>query len=305
MAIANMVLLVFLALKNTPLAFLSSYPYERLNSLHQYAGYSTILFTIIHVSLYCTYFVQAGRPTRLLYTNEIFGMVAALSFLALGITGGIVRRFNYELFYVLHVSFWVLAVVMVGLHQPELSKKIIFGTCVAGGMWGLDRLIRFVRLMAYSTNNTVIVTPLSHGATRVTLKKPPVGAVAGKHCFLWIPRIRTIETHPFTMSSTEPTEFVINSYDGFTSDLHQYAAKHPGAELKASVEGPYGTFPDPTACDKLVLVAGGSGATFTFGTALHMLKSMSPDDNKSITFVWVVRDRCKYLWETTYKSGCS
>lgn len=38
---------VFLALKNTPLAILTAYSYERLNSLHQIAGYTTLLYTIL------------------------------------------------------------------------------------------------------------------------------------------------------------------------------------------------------------------------------------------------------------------
>jgi membrane-bound acyltransferase YfiQ involved in biofilm formation len=48
MAILNMAFLFFLALKNTPLAFLTAYSYERLNGLHQIVGYTTILYTVIH-----------------------------------------------------------------------------------------------------------------------------------------------------------------------------------------------------------------------------------------------------------------
>ncbi|MBH1945604.1 ferric reductase-like transmembrane domain-containing protein, partial [Erythrobacter sp. YJ-T3-07] len=48
MAGANFALVVFLALKNTPLAILTSYSYERLNPLHQVSGYATIIFMVIH-----------------------------------------------------------------------------------------------------------------------------------------------------------------------------------------------------------------------------------------------------------------
>lgn len=290
-----MVLVVFLALKNTPLAFLTSWSYERLNILHQVSGYMTLIHVIIHTACYCSYFVQDGRPSRLLYPEEICGMVAGLSFFALAFSGAVIRPWWYELFYYMHISFWMTAIVMVGLHQPEFSKKIIFATIVAGGIWTLDRLVRMARIAMYSISNEVTIYPLPNGGTRVCLKKPPLGAKSGKHCFLWIPRIRSCETHPFTIAATEPVEFAINSYDGFTRDLHQYAVKHPGVTLKASVDGSYGTFPPAAESDKMVLVAGGSGATFTFGAALNALKIMSPEAEKSIIFIWVVKHYCKFV----------
>lgn len=290
MAVANLLLVVFLSIKNTPLAFLG-WSYERLNIFHQVAGYTTLSFTILHTAFYSAYFVQAGRSSRLLYTEEIYGMVAGGCFLVLAFSGTVVRAWWYELFYYLHISFWMVGIVMVGLHQPELSKNIIFATCVAGGIWVLDRLIRMICLATYSFNNEVTLQPLSHGCTRVSLKKSPLGAVSGKHCFLWIPKIRSCETHPFTIASMNPLEFVISSYNGFTNDLHRYAMEHPGTSLKASVDGPYGSFPGLADYDKMVLIAGGSGASFTFGTAINALKQIQDICRRSIVFIWIVRHR--------------
>lgn len=286
---ANMVVVVILALKNTPLSFLTPYSHERLNILHRVAGYATIVYVITHAICYCVYLLGAGHIEILLRTEEIFGIVAGLSFLILGIGGTFIRRKWYELFYYMHVTFWVLAVVSVGLHQPELGGKVIVATFLAGGLWSLDRLIRLARLVLYSTNNSVTLTPLSNGATRVTLTKPPVGAVSGKHCFLWIPKIRSFETHPFTIAAVDPLEFVVQSWDGFTQDLHEHAVSNPGVSLRASVEGAYGTIPDPAEYDTVVLVAGGSGASFTFGMALNMLRKLRNDERKQIVFIWAVQ----------------
>ena len=290
-----MVLVVFLALKNTPLAFLTSWSYERLNVLHQVSGCMTLIHVILHASCYSAYFVLDGRSSRLLQVEEIYGMVAGISFLALVFSGVVIRPFWYELFYYMHISFWIVGIVMVGLHQPEVSKKIIFATCVAGGIWVLDRLVRMARVAMYSFSNEATLHPLPNGGTRITLKKAPMGAKSGKHCFLWIPKIRSCETHPFTIASADPVEFVIASYDGFTRDLHQYALKNPGVSLKASVDGPYGTFPSPTDCDEMILVAGGSGASFVFGAALNALKVMAADEMKRITIIWTVKQQCKSL----------
>ena len=105
-----------------------------------------------------------------------------------------------------------------------------------------------------------------------------------------------IESHPFTIVSATETslELVIAAYDGFTDDLHQYALKNPGAVLRASVDGPYGATPNfVKTADKVILIAGGSGASFTFGVALDMIKKLSESSQTTIDFVWSVKDHCK------------
>lgn len=293
MAVANVVIVVFLSLKNTPLAILTASSYERLNIFHRLAGYVTIIFVVVHSCAYATLFAGQGMGSRLTEKKEIFGIVAAASFLVLGFTGAFVRSWWYELFYYLHVVFWIVAIIMTGLHQPEPATKIIFITCVAAGIWCIDRLIRLARLAIYSNNNAVRLFPLPNGGTRVILTKPPLGAASGKHGFLWIPAIRAFETHPFTIAAIDPIEFVVSAHDGFTRTLHKYASQKPGCLLKASIEGPYGTFPNPAEYDKIVLVAGGSGASFTIGAALDMLKKLRGDEVKEVVFIWMVRDQCR------------
>ncbi|KAL6878536.1 ferric reductase NAD binding domain-containing protein [Trichoderma novae-zelandiae] len=297
MAVANLVVVIFLALKNTPLAFLTAWSYERLNILHQIAGSTCIIFVIIHASCYSSYFGLAGRASILREESVVYGEIAGVSFFIVGFAGAVIRRWWYELFYYVHISFWILAIVMVGLHQPNFGEKIVYVVIVTAGIWVLDRLVRMTRLLVYSTNNSAVLTPLPNGGTRVSLRKAPLGAVSGQHCFLWIPSIRTCETHPFTIASMDPLEFVVSSHDGFTHDLHRYAAKHPGATVKASVEGAYGTLPDASEYDRVMLVAGGSGSTFTFGMALNMLKEKTAAQlNKKVTFIWMVKYESHLNW---------
>jgi len=85
--------------------------------------------------------------------------------------------------------------------------------------------------------------------------------------------------------------FVIASYDGFTRNLHDYAVKNPGAQLRASIDGPYGNIPDFTKFDKLVLIAGGSGGSFTFGVAIDTIRRLGKDSTMVIDLVWVVREQ--------------
>jgi NAD(P)H-flavin reductase len=73
--------------------------------------------------------------------------------------------------------------------------------------------------------------------------------------------------------------------------LHQYALKHPGASMRASIDGPYGAIPNfSKVADRAILVAGGSGASFTFGVALDMIKKLGGPRNTTIDFIWAVRD---------------
>ncbi|KAH8887715.1 hypothetical protein GQ53DRAFT_655205 [Thozetella sp. PMI_491] len=297
LTLVNLALLIFLALKNTPLAVLTAYSYERLNCLHQIAGYTMFASMVIHAALYTAQFRSQHKLLAIYSEREnIAAIVAGFSFLSVAFSATFLRRIWYELFYVSHVLFWMVGIVCVGFHQPDLGTKALIITLLAGGMWVTDRTIRASRVLYYSANNTVTVYPLSNGGTRVVMKKIPARAVPGKHCFVWIPAIRKLETHPFTVIATNPLEFAVKANNGFTRDLHTYAVAHPGATLRASLDGPYGTFPDPMHFDKIVLIAGGGGATFTFGLAVNVLERMTPHTNKRISFIWSVREHENLSW---------
>lgn len=281
--------MVFLALKNTPLAFLSAYSYERLNGLHQIAGYTSFIYLVLHAAMYTHYFLAGDRPEMLQTPSSIAGIVAGFAFLGLLVSAVVIRRIWYEAFYVSHIIFFIVALICAAYHQPHLEDGLIIIFALIAAMWGADRLLRASRMWYRAVNNEAILEPLPNGGTKITLAKRPHGVVPGKHCFLWIPKIRLLEAHPFTVVASEPMEFVVNSYDGFTRDLRKYALAHPGVRLRASVDGPYGTFPDPMEYDKVVLIAGGSGASFTFGLAVNLLERMGPESLKNITFIWAVR----------------
>ncbi|KAI0856308.1 ferric reductase NAD binding domain-containing protein [Xylaria cubensis] len=302
-ASGNFALLVFLALKNTPLAVLIAYPYNGLNYFHQIAGYLTIGLVLLHAALYVPYFVVVKHdPEAFMETKNIMGIVAG-SAMFLILLSVYLKRTHYEVFYAAHIVLFLVAVVMLGLHRPQWIKRIPIIAAFAGGLWFSDRLLRGVRLLRNLLNNDATLSALSSidgggkGGTRVLLKKPLAYATPGSHCFLWVPRIRTLETHPFTIVSNGPRglELVAWAEDGFTKSLHQMA--QAGASgIRAAAEGPYGSLPDITNYDKIVLIAGGSGVTFAFGTALNALERRSvgagaaeqqPEQN--ISLIWATR----------------
>jgi predicted ferric reductase len=120
-------------------------------------------------------------------------------------------------------------------------------------------------------------------------------AVPGSHTYLTLPRIRALESHPFTLLNAN--EVVVASFNGFTKALHEYAVKNPGASLLVSLDGPYGTVPDFASFTKVVFIAGGSGASFTAGVAVSLLRKLGNSTKTTIDFTWVMKDegRDSYL----------
>jgi predicted ferric reductase len=291
-AFCNIAFLVFLALKNTPLAFMTAHSYETLNPLHQVAGYTTMSTALVHLIVECLYFQRAKKPHELLEHEQIYGMIAACSMFVIFLTTIGMKKLRYEAFYIIHLTMFMLMMITVAMHRPDLADKEVIVILVAASMWGSDRIIRGLRILYHSRGNEATIHPLPHGGTRIVLRRSPSRAIPGTHCFLWLPTIRKFETHPFTIVSTSPNlELVINAYDGFTSDLHTYAVKNPGKSLRASVDGPYGAIPDfASTADKVILIAGGSGASFTFGVALDTVKRLPEASKTTIDFVWTVRE---------------
>ncbi|KAI2725999.1 hypothetical protein CBS147332_2886 [Penicillium roqueforti] len=179
--------------------------------------------------------------------------------------------------------------ITVGMHRPKFSTSTLIIVVFTSSLWVLDRIIRGAKILWNFYGNSLVVTALSHDTIRVKLRRR-IHCTPGSHAFLWAPTIRWTESHPFTLLSSNPPEFVIRVYDGFTRDLYKAAQKSPGMSLRCSVDGPYGQIPNFKVFDKVVLVAGGSGASFTFAIALELIET-SNKAVKSIDFIWVVQDQ--------------
>jgi predicted ferric reductase len=302
MAIANVALITFLALKNTPLAILTAYSYEQLNPLHQVGGYTTMIYSFLHALMQCVQWAtKMHRSKQLLMVEQIHGITAASALLVMLIFAILIRGMRYEVFYFSHIFMYIVFIVNIAYHQPNIADKVVIITIASGAMWSVDRLLRAWRLFWYSYDNRATLIPLPQGGTRIVLRRAPTRSVPGNHCFVWIPEIRAFETHPFTIvsKSLNSIELVVAAYDGFTDDLHNFAVKHPGASLRASFDGPYGTVPIfSKSADKVIFIAGGSGASFTFGVALDMVRKLDNNLPKpKIEFIWTVREPGKLFWD--------
>lgn len=294
-AVSNLVFITFLSLKNTPLGFLTGYTHERLNALHQVAGYCTVFWSMLHAVVYITAWSQTNNLPELLEKTQIMGIIGGFAMLTILATTLLLRKLRYEVFYIVHIVMFMLILIVIGMHRPNISTHTLIIIIFAASIWVLDRLIRFFKISLYSLGNTATVAPLQCGGTRITLRRAPMHTTAGSHCFLWIPGVRMAETHPFTVVSTNPLAFVIGACDGFTRDLHNYSLKHPGKSLRASVDGPYGSAPDFFGATKVLFIAGGSGASFSLGVASDLVRCLGDSTATAIEIIWVIRDLGKLI----------
>ncbi|KAJ5817621.1 FAD-binding 8 [Penicillium robsamsonii] len=294
-SIANLVLLVFLALKNTPLAPLTATSYEKLRPLHKVAGYTCIFTSVLHGIVYLAAWSESGDLFEMKETSNFAGAIAGFAMVIIGFsTVTYFMRGYYELFYMLHILMFILIMITVGMHRPKFKTSSVIIVIFTASLWAMDRIIRGAKIVWNFFGNSLTVTALPDNALRVKLSRR-MHCRPGSHAFLWVPSIRWIESHPFTLVSSNPSEFVIRVYDGFTQDLYKAAQKSPGRSLRCSVDGAYGQVPNFRVFDKVVLVAGGSGASFTFAIALDLIAT-SDKVVKSIDFIWVVRHHESLEW---------
>lgn len=96
-SVANFVLLVFLALRNTPLAPLSGQSYEKLRPLHKTAGYTCVTTSAIHGIIYVVESSELGILYKFRELEDLAGGIAGLSMVIIGFStfGWFVRR-SYE-----------------------------------------------------------------------------------------------------------------------------------------------------------------------------------------------------------------
>lgn len=161
---------------------------------------------------------------------------------------------------------------------------------IATSIYTLDRALRLSRFFYYLPSNTATLTPLrSSNATRITLTRSVAHAAPGSHAFLYIPSMRAFQSHPFTMVNRDPIEFVVSAREGFTKDLFKAACEKPGRTVMAGVEGAYGNVPDVARYEKVIMFAGGSGATFAFALAVEWAKKGDIESRGSLDFIWSVR----------------
>jgi ferric-chelate reductase len=144
-------------------------------------------------------------------------------------------------------------------------------------VWGLDRFLRLTRNIYFNVvraaKPNAEISLASHDTVKVTFRRK-MSWRPGQHAYITLPTVSTLpsESHPFTISSI-PTSgdensevtFLVKSQGGMTRRLRELAAANESKviTIPAFIDGPYGQPPDLRSFSTCILLAGGSGITYT------------------------------------------
>ncbi|KAF2001697.1 hypothetical protein P154DRAFT_553449 [Amniculicola lignicola CBS 123094] len=303
----------------SPVQFLTRMSHEELKKSHEILGRIIYFLFILHGIFYMNFFVQSGfLAKRIKDKDVIFGIISLTLFIVVNTTAmENVRRWNYRVFYVSHILIANLIIVPLYLHvthiRPYVLQVIVVNT--------LHAAFRFQRLTHYAgtvkllpgTNLVEIRIPLNAG--EAALKWKP-----GQHVYLSLPSGKAYSTsakdqfvlrhqaNPFTVASVPSQDrellLVARAINGNTKQLAKLAhSLSPGTDeapnIPLALEGPYGAstrLPDFSTFDRILLVAGGVGATFIMPIYRSILDSTDHTLGTQVRFIWAVRKLSEAQW---------
>ncbi|KAI0693553.1 ferric reductase NAD binding domain-containing protein [Cytidiella melzeri] len=318
LASCQLPLIVALAGKNNIISFFTGVSHEKLNILHRAAARTCLLFLWIHAITRAS----EGLPEKFDLTHGWMrcGATGLVAFtLATILSVRPIRNIAFEFFLISHIILIGIFLVCGYLHTREVE----FGDYIwpALVIWAFDRILRGARLLWNNRFKTsgdhheckATVELLSSDTVRLTLRRK-FNWRPGQHAYVVLPTVSTLptEAHPFTIASISSkldgseaafgeerdVTFIIRGREGFTGRLREHAKDRKTAIVPAFVDGPYGCPPDLTRFSTSILLAGGSGVSYTLPLLLDIVSKARANKSaaKRVIFVWAVRDPDHIEW---------
>ncbi|KAI5964807.1 uncharacterized protein KGF55_001877 [Candida pseudojiufengensis] len=293
--------LVFLfAGRNNFLQWIVGWNYSTFMTYHRHTARVMFALVVIHAVTFTIVFVPYYAES-VKETYFKWGIVA-------GVCGGIImiqamlffRRRWYEIFLFLHISLAVFWVVGTWYHVVELGFIWVFYPTI--GVWGLDRVIRLGRLIAFGFPQAD-VTLLSDETLKVVVPKPSYWkSIPGGHAFIhFLKPTYFYQSHPFTFTDSVDQGSSIILYakvkGGITRNLYKSLAQQPGrtCKVRVGVEGPYGESTAAKYANTAVFIAGGNGIPGIYSEAVDVAVH-SKDGSNRVKLTWIVREWRSLYW---------
>ncbi|KAI6106198.1 iron reductase [Pisolithus croceorrhizus] len=323
LTLAQIPIVFLFATKNSILSLLlgPGNGYEKLNYIHRMSGRLMFLGACIHGSLWIRNHLEYGLP--IIGPQKETSGVATFSVLGIILLTTLrpVRRLFYQAFYFVHVLTFVAFFVTVRYHtlysEPWIFPALAF--------FGADALLRFFR---YRIKDAKLSAP-DQLMTFVHIQDCGDGWLAGQHVQLRVFfSSRVFESHPFTILSAPPSNSCFN-HSGmllaarvngdWTHELNTYTRdkqglsdsvsekqsgdERSGVPIHVMIDGPYGgSSVDLGQYETVLLVAGGSGATFTLSLlddiVYRCVKAGRPNGERTtrVEFVWCIKSFGHIAW---------
>lgn len=332
-AVSQWPLQYLLALKSlNPVAHLLRSSHEQVNRWHRVLSRITTTLVCLHVGFYWNFFIRANRLDRLTDPIVLAGMFAFMG-LNLLVTTALrpIRRYSYRLFFIIHLVAAILIPLQIMVHAPP-AKIFLFESL---GVFILDLISRKIDTV---TGNATAESIPGTNLVKITASIPESKANRfrthpGAHIYLSVPAAARKSMDPTSLSHLL-FEFLFNPFtvaavDQENGDL-TLVARHCGgpmtsalnrlarasmsgdnsnsanndAKIPLSIEGPYGAVTRfPQLCsdyDRILLVAGGVGATFTVPLYRFIV---SENPGAKVQMVWAIRDAGDATWAVTGKEA--
>lgn len=289
---------------------------------------------VLHACFYLNFFFA----TNLIYKrikdlDVVTGLIATVSFILVGSTAlHFVRRWNYRVFYFIHVLLATVLLPVLYFHVSHI-RLFIWETFA---VYTLHSTLRYFSTSAYHGRLSIVSdTNLVHIRIPLSATDSAKSWIAGQHVYLRLPAHPStpsnlfkalkerIHTNPFTVTSLPCKDrelvLVARTLAGNTKQLAGLAlslSAQSEVEGKQShpllyLEGPYGASSwllDLSTYDHVLLVAGGVGATFIVpvwrqALEVHARKSPGLGSMGRVRLIWAVRSMADAKWAFPFLKG--
>ncbi|KAF9451639.1 hypothetical protein P691DRAFT_337963 [Macrolepiota fuliginosa MF-IS2] len=322
LATSQLPLIVALAGKNNIIAFLTGVSHEKLNVLHRAASRAVLVLLWIHGLTR----LVSGLPEQFDFTHD-WVLSGALGLGALTLAAILslrpIRTAAFELFLVSHIVLILVFLIAGYYHAREQGMGDYIWPALM--IWALDRFLRGLRIIwnnrlwavGDSRYSLATIELVSNDTIRLTLARR-FKWKAGQHAYITLPAVSRLpfEAHPFTIASIpdDPRApgargsgdndivFLIRGRSGMTARLRRLAARDDRTTITipALVDGPYGCPPDLLKFTTNILIAGGSGISYTLPLLLNLIRAQHGIENsrshgiksevRRVVFIWMIRD---------------
>ncbi|GAW24368.1 hypothetical protein ANO14919_139520 [Xylariales sp. No.14919] len=311
-----------LSLKSlNPIALVLKSSHEEVNRWHRVLGRVISVFVTLHAVFYLNYYYQyevLGQKLTSLVPALGLALIVAMHFLY-GTALSIIRQFSYRIFFITHLLVALALPPAIYFHADHASlyvweSLIVFLVDIAKRKFdtitaetevelipGTD-LIKLVGSVPMSKIDRFAKNPGTHVYLSIpSASRPDKSPVAAAHL------VFEFSFNPFSIAAVDETSgeltLVARRYDGpMTRAFAKFASNtSDDARVKLAFDGPYGCakrFPNLASFDfdRILLVAGGVGATFTLPLYRWIL---AENPAARVQMVWTVRGAGDATWPVT------
>ncbi|KAL1988613.1 hypothetical protein VTN96DRAFT_9008 [Rasamsonia emersonii] len=313
MALGLLPFVLALSAKANLISAATGISYEKLQIFHHWTSYAMFVLALVHTFPFIVHHIGKGDmvmqwKTQVTYWTGVAAIIpqAYLTFMSLPW----IRNRYYEFFKATHILAAVVFVVFFFFHCDfRLTSWDYF--IATGSIYFFSLFYSVVRTHLFHGLHTATLTLLPCGLLEVRIRTI-ISWTPGQHVFIRFLTlgIHSLTAHPFTISSAvhetekcgHPSEmtFYIKPRAGITARLAKLAEARPNISVRVLLDGPYGGVNTDAVrrVDTLLVVAGGSGASFSLGIVDDALRRchIYQKTGQRIQIVYASRQRAVAEW---------